>query len=62
MSDTIAAAGELEKKAKWVRRETLRLHKLAPETPTWPSLACPDVEIFVAPLLRRAAEIRPEEP
>ena len=46
MSDTIAAAGELEKKAKWVRRETLRLHKLAPETRVASSLS--DVEFFVA--------------
>lgn len=46
MSKAITAAAELEEKARWVRRETLRLHKLAPETRVASSLS--DVEIFVA--------------
>ncbi len=36
----------LEPKAQWVRRETLRIHHLAPETRVASSLS--DVEIFVA--------------
>ncbi len=36
----------LKEKARWVRRETLKLHKLAPETRLASSLS--DVEIFVA--------------
>ncbi len=36
----------LESKAQWVRRETLRIHRLAPETRIASSLS--DVEIFVA--------------
>lgn len=39
-------ADELRRKARWVRRETIRLHKLAPETRLASSLS--DVEIFSA--------------
>jgi len=37
---------DLEEKAKWVRRETLKIHKTAPGTRIASSLSC--VEIFVA--------------
>ena len=37
---------ELKKKANWVRRETLKLHKLAPETRIASALSC--VEILTA--------------
>lgn len=48
MSDNkkTCAPADLEVLARWVRRETLRLHKLAPETRLASSLS--DVEIFVA--------------
>lgn len=41
-----AAAGTLREKARWVRRETLRLHRLAPETRLASALS--PVEILVA--------------
>ena len=37
---------QLDQKASWVRRETLKIHKIAPETRVASSLS--DVEIFVA--------------
>ena len=45
-SEAARSPGALESKAQWVRRETLRIHHLAPETRIASSLS--DVEIFVA--------------
>lgn len=44
--DVMESLEELEDRADWVRKETLKLHKLAPETRLASSLS--DVEIFVA--------------
>ncbi|MDD2806158.1 MAG: transketolase [Elusimicrobiales bacterium] len=60
MSNTTTAAAELEKRAKWVRRETLRLHKLAPETRVASSLS--DVEIFVALYYGGLLKLNPKNP
>ena len=45
-NEAAASPQTLAEKAAWVRRETLRIHKLAPETRVASSLS--DVEIFVA--------------
>ncbi len=42
----MTSVGSLEKKARWVRRETLKLHKRAPESRVASSLSM--VEIFVS--------------
>lgn len=51
---------ELIKKALWVRRETLKLHKLSPETRVASSLS--DVEIFVALYYGGILAFDPEDP
>jgi len=56
-----ARSGEaLERKAQWVRRETLRIHHLAPETRIASSLS--DVEIFVALYYGGVLRVDPAEP
>lgn len=51
---------DLEKLARWVRRETLRLHKLAPETRLASSLS--DVELFVALYYGGLLKFDPKDP
>lgn len=51
---------ELERQAARVRLETLRLHKLAPETRVASSLS--DVEIFVALYYGRLLKLKPSNP
>jgi transketolase len=53
-------AALLRRQAARVRRETLRLHKLAPETRVASSLS--DVEIFVALYYGRLLRFRPADP
>jgi transketolase len=45
-NEAIRSGEDLQQRAQWVRRETLRIHKIAPETRIASSLS--DVEIFVA--------------
>ena len=52
---------ELQKKADWVRRETLKIHALAPETRVASSLSC--VEILTCFYYgKRHRELRPGFP
>lgn len=54
-------AGELlRKKSLWVRKETLKIHKIAPETRIASSLS--SVEIFVALYYGKVLEFKPKKP
>ena len=50
----------LEEKAAWVWRETLAIHRRAPETRIASSLSC--IEIFVALYFGKVLEFNPNEP
>jgi transketolase len=50
---------DLEEKAKWVRKETLKIHKIAPGTRIASSLSC--VEIFVALLYGKILNFDPKD-
>ena len=50
----------LQEKAKWVYHQTLRIHKIAPETRIASSLSC--VELFTAMYYGKILKIFPKEP
>ena len=52
--------GILSKKADWLRKETLKLHKLAPETRLASSLSC--IEILTALYFGSILKFNPKEP
>ena len=56
----VPSAATLAAKAQWVRRQTLRIHRLAPETRIASSLS--DVEIFVALYYGGILRFHPADP
>jgi transketolase len=59
-TDTTELLEHLAQKASWVRRETLKIHKLAPETRIASSLS--DVEIFTALYYGKILNCDPSDP